>query len=122
LGSSIRVGCPIFAINKIKGRSSVIHRDGKQVRDAVHVNDVVELLLKQSAALMGERRAQSAGQSYNVGGGYPNTISLLELCDGGVSNPLFRTGARQIRRYFIATWARREHPSIGHRAFRWTRD
>jgi CDP-paratose 2-epimerase len=78
-----------FAINKIRSRSTVIFGDGKQVRDAVHINDVVDLLLKQSAALLGEGRSRVAGQSYNVGGGYPNTTSLLELCERWSIKPSF---------------------------------
>jgi CDP-paratose 2-epimerase len=70
-----------FAINNIKNRPSVIFGNGKQVRDAVHINDVVDLLIKQSAALAGASRNKLAGQAYNVGGGYANTISLLELCE-----------------------------------------
>ena len=45
-----------FAISKIKGSLSVIYGDGKQVRDAVHIQDVIDLLVKQSAALVGESR------------------------------------------------------------------
>jgi CDP-paratose 2-epimerase len=70
-----------FAINKIKARPSVIYGDGKQVRDAVHIRDVVDLLIKQSAALASPNSDQFRTQAYNVGGGYKNTISLLELCD-----------------------------------------
>src|SRR5437588_2646669 len=78
-----------FAINKIKGRPSVIYGDGKQVRDAVHIDDVVDLLLKQTATLLGEGCIRSGGEAYNVGGGYRNTISLLELCDRWAIKPSF---------------------------------
>jgi len=66
-----------------------IYGDGKQVRDALHIADVVDLLIKQSAALASERRPRIAGQAYNVGGGYQNTISLLELCDRWGIRPSF---------------------------------
>lgn len=69
-----------FAINKISGRPSVIFGDGKQVRDAVHIRDVVDLLLKELTALASSNQ-DCAGKAYNVGGGYINTISLLELCE-----------------------------------------
>jgi len=78
-----------FAINKIKARPSVIYGDGKQVRDAVHIRDVVDLLVKQSAALAGSDSDRFRRQAYNVGGGYKNTISLLELCDRWSICPLF---------------------------------
>ena len=70
-----------FAINRIKGRPTVIYGNGKQVRDVIHVSDVVDLLVKQSAALARENGARFSGQAYNVGGGYANTVSLLELCE-----------------------------------------
>ena len=70
-----------LAINRIKGRPTVIYGNGKQVRDVIHVSDVVDLLVKQSAALARKGRARLGGQAYNVGGGYSNTISLLELCE-----------------------------------------
>jgi CDP-paratose 2-epimerase len=62
------------AINRIKGRPTVIYGNGKQVRDVI-----VDLLVKQSAALACENGARFSGQAYNVGGGYANTVSLLEL-------------------------------------------
>ena len=55
-----------------------IFGDGKQIRDVLHSNDVVDLLLKQSEALM-SREPKIEGQVFNIGGGYENTISLLEL-------------------------------------------
>src|SRR5262249_46222971 len=42
-----------FAINKIRDRPSVIYGDGKQVRDAIHIQDVIDLLVKQSIAIVG---------------------------------------------------------------------
>jgi CDP-paratose 2-epimerase len=47
---------------------------GKQVRDCVHVDDVVSLVMKQV-----QKTNTSAPRIVNVGGGLGNTISLLEL-------------------------------------------
>ncbi len=47
---------------------------GKQVRDLLHVSDVVELYLRAA-----ERAVGLAGRVYNIGGGPANSLSLLEL-------------------------------------------
>jgi len=78
-----------FAINQIKARPSVIYGDGKQVRDAIHIRDVVDLLVRQSRALDGPNSDRFAGQAYNVGGGFENTVSLLELCSRWGIRPSF---------------------------------
>lgn len=63
-----------FAIQALEGRPLTLYGDGKQVRDVLFVEDLVE------AFLAVEARADSlAGRAFNVGGGPANTISLLEL-------------------------------------------
>jgi CDP-paratose 2-epimerase len=47
---------------------------GKQVRDLLHVEDLFELLVRQTASL-----APWDGRIYNVGGGLDVSVSLLEL-------------------------------------------
>lgn len=69
-----------IATNKILGRPTIIYGDGKQVRDALHVDDVVRLLLLQASAILGGERSRFAGEVFNAGGGVARTISLLELC------------------------------------------
>jgi CDP-paratose 2-epimerase len=65
-----------FLIRAIEGRPLTIYGDGKQVRDVLFVDDLVEaLLLAQADA------ETLAGRPFNVGGGPGNTISLLELLD-----------------------------------------
>lgn len=78
-----------FAINKIKGNPAVIYGDGKQVRDAVHADDVVRLLELQARRLLNKTQPSIAGEVFNVGGGYKNTISLLELCKKWGIQPSF---------------------------------
>jgi CDP-paratose 2-epimerase len=78
-----------FAINRINGRPTMIYGNGKQVRDVIHVSDVVDLLVKQSGAIARDGRSRLGGQAYNVGGGYSNTISLLELCERWDIRPSF---------------------------------
>jgi CDP-paratose 2-epimerase len=69
-----------IATNKVLGRETWIFGDGKQVRDALHIRDVVALLRAEMQALTGRERDAVAGRAFNVGGGFANTISLIELC------------------------------------------
>jgi len=78
-----------IAISKFNQRPVTIYGDGKQVRDALHIADVVRLLKLQMNALLGPEREKFAGEVFNVGGGYDRTISLLELCDRWQVQPAF---------------------------------
>jgi CDP-paratose 2-epimerase len=51
-----------------------ISGDGKQVRDALHSDDLVGAYLSATAAI-----GTTAGRVYNIGGGPANSLSLLEL-------------------------------------------
>jgi CDP-paratose 2-epimerase len=48
--------------------------EGRQVRDVLHVDDLVDLVSEQATCI-----STYAGRTQNVGGGPPNTISLREL-------------------------------------------
>jgi CDP-paratose 2-epimerase len=50
--------------------------NGKQVRDLLHADDMVSLYFGAATRIDGV-----AGQAFNVGGGMPNSLSLLELFD-----------------------------------------
>lgn len=63
-----------FIISAVLGRPMTIYGDGKQVRDLLFVDDLVDAYEK---AVKNIRR--TAGQIYNIGGGPANTLSLLEL-------------------------------------------
>jgi|SRR5579884_773030 len=65
-----------FATAVRLGRPLTIFGNGKQVRDLLHVDDLVALYL-----LVAESPERCAGNAYNVGGGPANTLSLLELLD-----------------------------------------
>jgi CDP-paratose 2-epimerase len=58
-----------------------IYGNGKQVRDLLWIDDLVNLYHKAI-----ERIDVAAGQVYNVGGGMANSISILELLDRNSSN------------------------------------
>jgi len=51
-----------------------IYGDGKQVRDVLYIDDLLDLY-----DLAYENREKAKGQIYNAGGGEENTLSLLEL-------------------------------------------
>jgi CDP-paratose 2-epimerase len=69
-----------IATSKLTGRPVVIYGDGKQVRDALHIRDVVRLFRRQGDVLLGPDAATLRREVFNVGGGYENSLSLLELC------------------------------------------
>lgn len=58
----------------LAGKGVTVYGDGRQVRDALFVDDLVEAF---EAAY--RRRAEVAGRIYNVGGGPRSTLSLREL-------------------------------------------
>jgi CDP-paratose 2-epimerase len=62
-----------FAIAATLGRPVTVFGTGKQVRDVLHISDLIELM-----GLAVERIDVSAGNVYNVGGGPDNSLSLLE--------------------------------------------
>lgn len=51
-----------------------ISGNGKQVRDVLHAEDMIELYFRTA-----EHLDKMAGQAFNVGGGIQNSLSLLEL-------------------------------------------
>ena len=63
-----------FTIAAVLNKQITIFGDGKQVRDVVHVSDLVA---GYEAAM---QRAESVtGHAFNVGGGHENLMSLIEL-------------------------------------------
>ncbi|MBA9075367.1 SDR family NAD(P)-dependent oxidoreductase [Rufibacter quisquiliarum] len=65
-----------FAIRAIENKPISIYGDGKQVRDILFVEDLVDAFL-----LAQENMKDLSGQAFNIGGGVKNTTSLLELLD-----------------------------------------
>lgn len=65
-----------FIISALTGRPITLYGDGKQVRDILYVDDLVELMPLAASAARGR-----PGRVYNVGGGEENAVSLIELLD-----------------------------------------
>ena len=64
-----------FIIATVLGRKISIYGDGKQVRDVLYVQDLVELYEKFI-----EQGSNLNGKAYNVGGGLNFSLSMLTLC------------------------------------------
>lgn len=63
-----------FTIAAMYGKQIFIYGDGKQVRDVLHVNDLI-----QAYQLGINHIEETNGQIYNIGGGPKNVSSLLNL-------------------------------------------
>jgi len=65
-----------FTIATITGKPITVYGDGKQVRDVLYINDLVEAL---DAFL--KRKKQLFGEVFNLGGGPKNTLSIRDLLE-----------------------------------------
>jgi len=63
-----------FSIAAVLGHPITIYGDGKQVRDVLFVEDLIDLYEKAIANI-----DKVKGEAFNVGGGPENTLSLLRL-------------------------------------------
>jgi CDP-paratose 2-epimerase len=65
-----------FLIRALQGQPITVYGDGRQVRDALYVEDAVDAWL---AAWVGIDRVR--GRAFNLGGGADNTLSLREFLE-----------------------------------------
>lgn len=93
-----------FLIRAIEGQSIEIYGDGKQVRDILFVDDLVNAMrqvLSEEAALMD-------GRAFNIGGGPGNSVSLLEVLEiiedihGSAPETRFSEWRRGDQRYYVS--------------------
>ncbi|HKY44131.1 MAG TPA: NAD-dependent epimerase/dehydratase family protein [Pyrinomonadaceae bacterium] len=91
-----------FVIRSITGQPITIYGDGRQVRDILFIDDLVD------AFLLAQRNIKKlAGNAFNIGGGPENSISLLELLDvlgglhGGDLSICFEDWRAADQRYYV---------------------
>jgi CDP-paratose 2-epimerase len=89
-----------FIKQKLLGKEVTIFGDGKQIRDLLYIEDVVELLILEGKKLLNEDDLK--GEVFSVGGGYNNTISLLELCEKLNITPKFADWRPSDQKVFYA--------------------
>ncbi|MDX1654338.1 MAG: GDP-mannose 4,6-dehydratase [Candidatus Competibacteraceae bacterium] len=65
-----------FLIQALEGKPITLYGDGRQVRDVLFVEDLVEAMI-----LAQDHMPTLKGQVFNIGGGPTNAISLLELVE-----------------------------------------
>jgi CDP-paratose 2-epimerase len=65
-----------FLIRALRDEPITIYGDGRQVRDILFIDDLVDALVTAKA-----RIGELSGQVFNVGGGPEHTISLVELIE-----------------------------------------
>lgn len=63
-----------FLISALEDRPIVIYGNGKQVRDILFVEDLVDAFV-----LAGKNISKISGEVFNIGGGPANAVSLLEI-------------------------------------------
>jgi CDP-paratose 2-epimerase len=117
-----------FLIRSLDRQPITIYGDGKQVRDILFIDDLVDAFLVAS-----QNVERLAGRAFNIGGGPQNTISLIELLrriavlDGRMprlEREAWRTGDQ---RYYVSDtrtfaretgWSPRVAPADGIRRLR----
>lgn len=92
-----------FLIRALSGEPISVYGSGKQVRDVLHVADAVS-----AYRTVLERIAQVNGQTFNLGGGVDNAISLRMLLEeihdvtGGAPAVEWNDWRPGDQRYFVA--------------------
>ena len=65
-----------FLISALEDKPITIYGNGKQVRDILYVEDLIDAFM-----LAHKNIDRLAGEVFNIGGGPANTVSLLEILD-----------------------------------------
>jgi CDP-paratose 2-epimerase len=65
-----------FLYCALAGRPITIYGDGYQVRDILHVHDLIDAMLEVRSAI-----DRTRGQVFNVGGGMKRSVSVIEMLD-----------------------------------------
>ena len=65
-----------FVLRALRGEPITVYGDGRQVRDLLYVDDLVDALVAASSSAHALE-----GRVFNIGGGPPNAISVLEVVE-----------------------------------------
>ena len=96
-----------FMRRALDGIPVTLYGDGRQVRDILFVEDLVDALLSAQA-----RMATVAGEAFNIGGGAGNAVSLLEVMElvGELAGTPPQVGIEEWRpgdqRYYVSDTAK----------------
>ncbi len=131
-----------FIISTLLNHPITIFGDGKQVRDVLYIDDLLEIVIKfikktQSTNII-EGKAPKSNHVFNVGGGIKNSISLLELMalikakTGKTSNLVMQDWRPADQKYYVTDiskigkillWAPETSPVTGiEKVIQWTQD
>jgi CDP-paratose 2-epimerase len=75
-----------FLYSVLQGRTIMVCGDGFQVRDILHVHDLIDAMMAARAA-----RKRTRGEVFNLGGGLVRTVSVIEMlrqCERRTGLPL----------------------------------
>lgn len=95
-----------FVISALEGRPITICGDGKQVRDVLYIDDLVDAFLLAEGGI-----ERIAGRAFNIGGGPRNCVSLVELVElieqrqGQRAQVVFAGWRRGDQRYYASDTA-----------------
>lgn len=122
-----------FLIRALHDESITLYGDGRQVRDILFVDDLVDAFLLAQANM-----ERVSGHAFNIGGGPERTIALLELLDmirriqGRPSKIFFDTLRTGDQRYYVSNtskfrsatgWNPRVNPAEGvRRLYQWLQE
>jgi len=96
-----------FLIQALNNKPITLYGDGKQVRDILFVEDLVDAYL-----LAMENIDDLTGNAFNMGGGVQNTVSLLELCemigdiDGRKPDVRFDAWRQSDQKYYVSDFSK----------------
>jgi len=107
-----------FALQMLRDGVLTLYGDGRQVRDILYIDDLLDALL----AAVGNARTL-AGRAFNIGGGPANSVSLLEvigqLAELSGVEPQIHYGPRRKgdQPYYVSDIRRFVRPPAGDRRF-----
>ncbi|HEX5217938.1 MAG TPA: GDP-mannose 4,6-dehydratase [Verrucomicrobiae bacterium] len=96
-----------FLIRALEDETITIYGDGKQVRDVLFIDDLVNAFLLAQQHISAVR-----GEAFNIGGGPQNTVSLIELVNlieavtGVVPKVIYDQWRQADQRFYVSDFRR----------------